>query len=95
MPKLPPKKTSCIDHLALSLEDTRRIADGIALSLAEDMYTLAAFVLLCHHMTYTRLDRENYLCEIEMSCAPFMRSFTDALHTDMERALELAREAKK
>ena len=89
------KQASCVEHLALSLEDTQRIADGIAMSLAEEMDTLAAFLLLCHHLTYTRLDRENFLVAIEKSCAPFMHSFSDALHTDMEKALVMVRKPTK
>lgn len=91
MPKIQPKKNSCIDHLALSNDEVQQIADGIAMSLAEEPDTLAAFLLLCHHLTYTRLDRENFLCAIEKACAPFMHSFADALHTDMESALAMVR----
>jgi len=47
---------------------------------------LAGFLLRCRHLTYTRLDRENFLGAIEKACAPFMHSFSDALHKDMERA---------
>jgi len=77
--------------LTLTLEETARIAEGTATSLAEEPETLAAFLLLCTFLTYTHEDRENYLGAIEKACAPFMSGFTESLRADMADALATVR----